>query len=78
MGIMPITEDYHSQGFIMSLDFSLLSHDKLLLWNSTQLLQDSSDEQFSKASDWSQVSNYLMKWVLCSKLASVNPPNTYS
>ena len=51
MGIMPITEDYHSQGFIMSLDFSLLSHDKLLLWNSTQLLQDSSDEQFSKASD---------------------------
>ena len=44
MAIMPITEDYHSQGFIMSLDFSLLSHDKLLLWNSTQLLQDSSDE----------------------------------
>ena len=35
-------------------------------------------KQFSKASDWSQVSNYLMKWVLGSKLDSVNPPNTYS
>ena len=77
MGIMPITEDYHSQGFIMSLSFSLLRETTSYSGIPPNSSKIPVMKQFSKSSDWSQVSSYPMKWVLGSKLDSVNPLNTY-
>ena len=74
MDITPITEDYHSQGFIMSLRFSLLGQDNPGGGTPPNLSKLPVTKQLSKASDWREGSSCLMKWVLGVKLDSVNHP----
>lgn len=78
MDITPITEDYHSQGFIMSLRFSLLGQDNPCGGTPPNLSKLPVTKQLSKASDWREGSSCLMKWVLGGKLDSMESPRTHS